>query len=444
MAGEHEQNSEYHRSRQPGMTLDSRQDCSDSTQHSSTGMLLGLPGLMRCAGMGARCNAHVRVEGMQQMQQTHGNRAVQRALSTNGATRHIAVQRSPDGMKYELSPEVMQQVMQQMMQERAHDEPDTREVATPQAVQSPAPYMPPAPPMQDVSPSFWDRIGSGGDINTMVGDVNNVVDVGTSSLGWMGDVSMAGHIWPGISPVADLVTRSPGSSSLARSFANFTPGGKAMNMIGKGSDALGMAKGVFDFATAKDNYGRVQAGADTAFSAAGFFGGPLLGALSFGYSAGQLLDKTFGLSSKLSGVLQDWDPLGLNEPSMDELSGDQLREMRNSPIRAWEAQQEIRERRGFVGRSQNRIRAREDAQKQTDFEKEMAQYGARARGEYQRPSQEPDPLTIRAQAPKKDTSPATPSHLSAEDAALLQSVVGEQYGKDEEEAPLPAVSMRVP
>src|SRR5687768_7332162 len=86
----HNQESEYRRSRQPGRGLAGAEaDHERSITPSQDGMLLGMPGLMQCAGIGASCNAHVRAEGMRQMQQTHGNRAVQRSMGI------LAVQRTP-------------------------------------------------------------------------------------------------------------------------------------------------------------------------------------------------------------------------------------------------------------------------------------------------------------------------------------------------------------
>src|SRR5687767_4087311 len=267
MASEHDQNSEFLSSRQHGRSQESHVGYDGDTQQSPAGTLLGLPGLMRCAGIGASCNASVRAEGMRQMQGTHGNHAVQRALSTNGPAGRVAVQR-------ETFTEAAERYAKEMRNGQTTlpgNEPGTAHMGAVEGeqpfdpwldggvsiaeegaieesiamledsrggetAQSPAPYLPPAPPMQDVEESFLGRF-----LN--VGDINNVVDVGTSSLGWMGDVSMAGNLFKGISPVADLVARSPGSSSLARNFAKFAPGGKALDGIGKGSDALGMAKG---------------------------------------------------------------------------------------------------------------------------------------------------------------------------------------------------------
>jgi hypothetical protein len=382
MASEHEQNSEYFRSRQRESALDSHVDYDRETQHSPAGLLPGLTGLMQNACIGASCNAPVRVEGMRQMQGTHGNRAVQRALSTNGPDGRVAVQRETFTEATELYAEEMrngrvpipgdpakEQAIWDAQKFLASSEPITspmdaigseqpfgptldggvsiaEEGAIEESIamldgnraggaaQSPAPYMPPAPPMQDVEGSFLGRF-----LN--VGDINNMVDVGSTA-----------------------------GEKMAKTGSRMA---KGMDMVGKGSDALGVGKGIYDFVTADDNYQRVQAGADTAVSAVGLFGGPLAGMFSAGYSVGQLLDKTFGLSDKLSGVLQDWDPLGLYEPSLDELSPDQLRSLaEKSPMRGWEVERELKERRGFAVRSQNRRLAREDAQKQQGFEKEMA------------------------------------------------------------------------
>src|SRR5688572_32394726 len=95
MASEHDQNSEFLSSRQHGRSQDSHVGYDGDTQQSPAGTLLGLPGLMRCAGIGASCNAPVRAEGMRQMQRTHGNRAVQRQFAVGASKGRVTVQRNP-------------------------------------------------------------------------------------------------------------------------------------------------------------------------------------------------------------------------------------------------------------------------------------------------------------------------------------------------------------
>jgi hypothetical protein len=93
MSDEREQNSEYYRSKQPVRTLDSHAGYEGDTHQSPDGMLPGLPGLMRSAGIGVRCNTSVRAEGMRQLQQTHGNRAVQRLVAATPSKGRVAIQR---------------------------------------------------------------------------------------------------------------------------------------------------------------------------------------------------------------------------------------------------------------------------------------------------------------------------------------------------------------
>jgi hypothetical protein len=331
--------------------------------------------LLRSPGIGASHNAPVRAEAMQQMQGTHGNRAVQRTVSMNGSAERIALQRN----------------------------------------------VPPAPPMQEEEMSIWDRYDR---VKDTVNTGNNVVDVATSGMGMLGDISMWGHVAPTVSPVADWVATRPGGSWLASQFADFTRVGKGMEMVGKGSDALGMAMGLYDLATAKDNYGRVQAGADTAASAAGLFGGPIGGAFSFGYSAGQLLDKTFGLSDKLSDVLVDLDPLGLQGPSIEEMSDEELASLEEmNPLMRGAVRKERSDRGAIAIRMRNRHRDAMDAQRQKEFEKEMERLSAQI-----------------------ERGPAIPSTMMGGPGDTLsgRNMYGQQPQIDEDGEPVPYVPMALP
>jgi hypothetical protein len=116
MASEHEQNTDYFRSRQPGRTLDSQADFGGNTPLSQAAMLpgSGLSGLMDSAGIGTSYNAPIRAQTIREAQQTHGNRAVQRYLGASGSTRPVAVQRGPmDYMMPQYAEEAKKRVMEE-------------------------------------------------------------------------------------------------------------------------------------------------------------------------------------------------------------------------------------------------------------------------------------------------------------------------------------------
>src|SRR5688500_19000395 len=81
----HDQENEYHRSRQPSRATAGAAD-NDSIAPSQNGMLLSLPGLMRSTSIDARCNASVRAAAMGQMQLVYGNQAAQRFIQRSPAT----------------------------------------------------------------------------------------------------------------------------------------------------------------------------------------------------------------------------------------------------------------------------------------------------------------------------------------------------------------------
>lgn len=120
MTCEHEQCKEYQRSRQPGRELDSHVGYDADKQQYP---LSGLHGLMKGAGIGARCNAPVRAEAMRQMQGTHGNRAVQRqvASGSNGPYAR-AGQNSAGGYGFEVGLAEDEQYLEGVRQEVVYGE----------------------------------------------------------------------------------------------------------------------------------------------------------------------------------------------------------------------------------------------------------------------------------------------------------------------------------
>jgi hypothetical protein len=127
----------------------------------------------------------------------------------------------------------------------------------------------------------------------VAGDANNVVGAGTAVTKTVADAALWGKLMPDLlphSPVAKMVSNLPGADWLAGLSDNLTPLGKGLGLLDNVSDVLGTGIGLLQFATANTTEERVQAGADTAASIAGFLG-PIGRAFSGGYDVGQLMDK---------------------------------------------------------------------------------------------------------------------------------------------------------
>jgi hypothetical protein len=143
---------------------------------------------------------------------------------------------------------------------------------------------------------MWERSS-----NVDVGDINNAVDVGSTAVEGITATNWAKRVFD----ASELAQVKNGAS-----------------WLGKGSDILGVGMGIYDFATADDNYERVQAGADTIASGVGLFGGPVGGAFSAAYGAGQLINKATGLSTKIAGALDYLDGPSWWEIERKALEGD--------------------------------------------------------------------------------------------------------------------------
>ncbi|MCB0075872.1 MAG: DUF4157 domain-containing protein [Anaerolineales bacterium] len=144
-------------------------------------------------------------------------------------------------------------------------------------------------------------------VRSWSGNLTNVAGSGTALLSGLADASLYGHLanTTGLlksSPVANLVASGDDSMRLAALAGGMPSAGAGMlSKAGNVAGGLGVGLGLLNFATANNNSERLQAGADTAASAAGLWGGPVGAAFSGGYAGGQLLDQGWGWASKQMG-----------------------------------------------------------------------------------------------------------------------------------------------
>jgi hypothetical protein len=354
--------SEYMRSR----LRPSTSDAGAAPAYSSAPAMPGHVGsVLQSPVIGASYNASVRAAAMASLQGTHGNRAVQRQVAGGAGSRQVSIQRNP--MEW-----------------------------------------------------MWETFGN-------AGDVNNMVDAGSSAVDAVTSANAAKNIggWSDVWQAAKNADKLKGGGQLLPHVvdaAELAQVNKAAGVVGTGANIVGVGMGINNFINAKDNYERVQAGADTTASAIGFLG-PLGSAFSGGYSVGQLLNKTFGLSDKLSDVLVDLDPLGLQGPSIEEMSDDELRELSTNPIMHSVVRKEQHERGAIAARMRNRHRDAMDAQKTKEFEKEMEALSAQI-----------------------ERGPAIPSTMlgGPGDALSARNMYGQQPQVDEDGEPVPYVPMALP
>lgn len=139
------------------------------------------------------------------------------------------------------------------------------------------------------------------DVPEFVGHWANAVGAQTAALDWVGGLGQADRLKPLFSfldsgedvasPVARLLTRSKGVeqfSSVARS------GSTAFSRLGNAAGVAGMGLAGYNAVTGATPGDRYQGTADFLASGAGVFGGPVAGAFSGGYAAGQVLDSGVG------------------------------------------------------------------------------------------------------------------------------------------------------
>jgi len=156
------------------------------------------------------------------------------------------------------------------------------------------------------------------DMPEFMGHWANSVGAQTAGLDWIGRAGKAANAGDDIaSPVARLLSRS---SNFGR-FSNVAQSGsKAFSRLGNVAGVLGMGLGGYNAVAGDSASDRYQGGADFLASGAGVFGGPVGGAFSGGYAAGQVLDAGVGAfrddGRKLSDIGGDalYDAVGPASP----------------------------------------------------------------------------------------------------------------------------------